>query len=404
MRPLFRISDSYLILTAAVFIILPALLGFSAISISSSFGGQEAASNTQSPSFGRQEVANTISQWTDMYTGRLFHKGPQYTNITSVTYSSDGRFLNATLWLSSLNNLTLVNNRASPVGLINYGMMIDSDLDDKSGLQGVDYELQIQWSKANPKWTRTFFEYSHAGSSRNVSSPIDNTANFFEDGGKYVKLDLDLRSILFPSKYKVFFYAFSYDLEPPSYTSLKKEHCCLLNAVRWIFIPPPEFSIRTLPSSLDVIRGEKTHLDLLVNSTTGFQPNVTISIPNSPKYLNVTPEDRLLKLPTYTVATTTLFLDNTSNVHTGQHTVDVLGTFDFLNQSFTIPNTNSNVIINPDNVTTKTTFNLKLEDAPGLLQKIGETWNQVGGVLNFVYVPAAAAIAWFVGRRTKKKS
>jgi hypothetical protein len=53
-----------------------------------------------SPSFGQQEISNPRYHWTNMQTGKETGTGPEYTNIHSVTYSSDGRFLNATLWHS----------------------------------------------------------------------------------------------------------------------------------------------------------------------------------------------------------------------------------------------------------------------------------------------------------------
>jgi len=51
-----------------------------------------------SPSFGRQEIINPRYHWTNMQTGKETGTGPEYTNIHSVIYSSDGRFLNATMW------------------------------------------------------------------------------------------------------------------------------------------------------------------------------------------------------------------------------------------------------------------------------------------------------------------
>ena len=52
-----------------------------------------------SPVFGRQEIVNPWYHWANMQSGEETNIGPEYTDIHSVTYSSDGRFLNSTLWL-----------------------------------------------------------------------------------------------------------------------------------------------------------------------------------------------------------------------------------------------------------------------------------------------------------------
>jgi hypothetical protein len=44
-------------------------------------------------------------------------------------------------------------------------------------------------------------------------------------------LHADLSSMLFPVKYKVFFYAYAQE---------KQDSLWLMDPVRWIFIPPPE--------------------------------------------------------------------------------------------------------------------------------------------------------------------
>jgi hypothetical protein len=87
-----------------------------------------------------------------MLTGEETKFGSPYTNITSITYSSNGKFLNATLWLSSLKGLTLLHGKPS-ARLIDYGVMIDSDLNPTTGLEGIDYILDIQWNNTSQTWT-----------------------------------------------------------------------------------------------------------------------------------------------------------------------------------------------------------------------------------------------------------
>ena len=98
-----------------------------------------------------------------------------------------------------------------------------------------------------------------------------------EKDKNYVKLDLDLKSILYPPRYRIFFYAYS----------LENNKSWLLDPVRWIYVPPPEFSMSTSPATLDITAGDKGTIELNVNSTTGFQPTVYLDIPYLPANIGV---------------------------------------------------------------------------------------------------------------------
>jgi len=104
----------------------------------------------QSPSFSRQELnsgfhnriqvnANNHTQTKVDYQGPLDNSS----NIQRVTYFSDGKTLNATLWLGG-------GIRQNPSGYgastIVYGMLIDSDNNPATGKYGVDYQREIQWT------------------------------------------------------------------------------------------------------------------------------------------------------------------------------------------------------------------------------------------------------------------
>lgn len=92
------------------------------------------------------------------------HEGNQSTDIIAVDFFSNGRFLNATIWLvspiaessSSANN----NNHEET----NYGMFIDADSNQKTGWQGIDY--QVENSRKDGKWERTLYELSSIGQER----------------------------------------------------------------------------------------------------------------------------------------------------------------------------------------------------------------------------------------------
>lgn len=348
-----------------------------------------------SPAFGRQEIANPWYHWTNMQSGEETNIGPNYTNIHSVTYSSDGRFLNSTLWFPSLSGLTSSNGKPS-ADVIAYGIMIDADLNGDSGFQGVDYELQISWNNNTKAWTQTLIEYASDGNSRRIAPAADtNFTGFNEKDKNYVKLDLDLKSILYPPRYRIFFYAYS----------LENNKSWLLDPVRWIYVPPPEFSMSTSPATLDITAGDKGTIELNVNSTTGFQPTVYLDIPYLPANIGVEYENgnKTLKMPIYNVAKSSLVINSAANMKPGLHTIDVFGNVVFQPQYFKPPFSDSPIIINPENITTKTSFNIKVQKALEPLEKVQQIWNQIGGVFSFIYVPAVAIIGWMLTKHAKKR-
>ena len=77
--------------------------------------------------------ANTHTQTKINYQGPL----DKSSNIQRVTYFSDGKTLNATLWLGE-------GIRQNPSGYgastVVYGMLIDSDNNPATGKFGVDYQ------------------------------------------------------------------------------------------------------------------------------------------------------------------------------------------------------------------------------------------------------------------------
>jgi hypothetical protein len=94
-----------------------------------------------SPSFPRQEVEPiSITDKRNDYNLTAHN----YVDIQSVNYLSDGNFLNATIWLDSFENLPSgwsINVSMSQYS-VGYGMYIDADFNDKTGIQGIDYRIE----------------------------------------------------------------------------------------------------------------------------------------------------------------------------------------------------------------------------------------------------------------------
>jgi hypothetical protein len=156
-----------------------------------------------SPSFGMQEIKKPPRHWVDMWRGKYSTNGADYTDLRSVNYFSNGRFFNATLWLSSFNPKPPTDRT------VNYGMYFDSDLNHNTGIAGIDYKVEISWNGTAKTWTRVFEFWSSSGGVKAVEKPISNYSGFYGkgDGYGYVDLSADLNTMLSPNRYKVIFYA-----------------------------------------------------------------------------------------------------------------------------------------------------------------------------------------------------
>jgi hypothetical protein len=178
-----------------------------------------------------------------------------------VDYVSDGKTLNATLWLKS--NSENASTYSQPFKKIRYGMLIAIvSLPSNSGYNGANYNFYIE--AVNGKWSQYLYQLSSTGSSALVESKKNLTESFGGTtiGPGYVKLRLDLNSIDNPSAYGLSFYTAE---------SFK------LNEVRdftnWIAIPPATIHVLTHPENI-VIRQGETHL-IPAEMNTPFSNNVT---------------------------------------------------------------------------------------------------------------------------------
>ena len=69
----------------------------------------------ESPTFGRQTILDDSSDWLDVWRGENTHSGSDYIDIEAANYYSDGKTLNATLWLPSFKEIPTIGKK------VNYG-------------------------------------------------------------------------------------------------------------------------------------------------------------------------------------------------------------------------------------------------------------------------------------------
>jgi hypothetical protein len=141
-------------------------------------------------------------------------------------------------------------------------MLIDSDFDNKTGYDGIDYIFQIGWNNDTKSWARNLWELSSTGEEMSIQKNLNYTG-FSEIHRAYVKLSFDLNSIRHGDRYKVLFYAES-----------KKSSSWLTDFTRWVTFPPLSINVSTLPPFLTLRPGDHKTILVKVNSTNGYEPIV----------------------------------------------------------------------------------------------------------------------------------
>ena len=272
-----------------------------------------------SPYFGYQQLVNDPYNWIDIHKHAPSPNGDPATGIQGVTYSSNGKILNATLWLLVPFDSSLSKDR----GQINYGMFIDADANKKTGVGGIDYQIEI--SGQNGKWTKTFSQWTSYNSTQEILnrtlSKIDNYTGFFAKNGQFVLLSLDLNAIGSPDRYRLLFYA-----------EQIRGSTWLSQFTNWISIPQPEFHISTLQPSVDITQGSQKTVQVQIKSTTGFEP--VIHLYTNQKNVNLKFNPPQLFMPSYGVNTTELSIVVPQNLQTGLLTANIFAYATFPNEPF----------------------------------------------------------------------
>jgi hypothetical protein len=336
-----------------------------------------------SPSFGKKEIVDPGFDWVNMRTGQHIQSEkdvPYFTDISSVDYYSDGKTLNATLWtFFPFQNLLKYNT-------VDYGMLIDSDFDNKTGFGGIDYKLEISWDNHTKTWTKKLVQWSVNGEQRNLTI-TKNFKGFGENGKNYVLLSLDLGSILYPDKYKVTFYA---DVQKDSDSDI------ISDFTRWIAVPPPNLHISTLPISLSLTQGDSETIEVKVNSPEGYTPTVNLSAQSQTgdgiKFFFKKGFNKLV-VPSYGTATTDMVISAADNASISSHTLTIFANSSFPPENIVSANGFSNkelVSLSPipksveesQNIVSQSIMAINILPALTWQQQISEAWNGFGSAIN----------------------
>jgi hypothetical protein len=337
---------------------------------------------SDSPYFTEQEITDNVTDWIDMSTNNITSIGERYTDIISVDYFSNGKTLNATLWL------LFPFKEVPPMHEVDYGMFIDADFNSKTGYGGIDYKVEIQWDNETQKWNKVIERWSRYGGYRTIEN-ISNYTNFFEKGLQYVTISADLEKIVYPQKYKVLFYS---DFR-------RSDGTLITDYTRWISVPPLEIGISTIPSSIELSRKVSNTIEVKINSTEGYTPTVSLTIENKPFETFFKFYYNELTIPSYGIATIPVTITTTKDTLLGPHTFYITAKSSFpSDELITIQGSHS---IPPENVIKRAIVSLKINPEPDIFDNIKKWWEKIGDFTQFIY-GIVAGISPYIFQQIRK--
>jgi hypothetical protein len=269
-----------------------------------------------SPAFPRQSEVEPVHEWqyfplvqNTNCTGRAHSN--EIPHMTGVSYFSDGKVLNATIWLSSPFKGTPSSLIRVPTYIMGIGIIQSYNTTAR-----VDYAVTVQWNPINRTWSRTLDEFL---SNETRTLQQNNNYTDFDYTGKNgrVNLSLDLRRISSPAQYFVSFYSFD--------IALRERHLCgLVDVIGHVFyVPPPQFIISVFPNPVQIRQGEERIIELRTNSSTIVNPLVSISKVNASRGIEISVNPNRTFIPPGGIATSLIKVNANQSADLGPHTIGI---------------------------------------------------------------------------------
>ncbi|NAL77646.1 hypothetical protein [Nitrososphaera sp. AFS] len=352
-----------------------------------------------SPSFSIQEVNTGVHNGIQINGTTHAETKPNYnwpqassSDIQRVTYFSDGRTLNATLWLGG----GVEKNPSHGVSTAVYGELIDADNNPSTGKYGVDYQQEVQWSNTTKSWNKIFVQYSSPLNLRTLTKELNYTG-FFQNDEKYVLMPLDLKSITSPDKFRVIYYAIL----------IYNDSRILLDLTPWIDIPPSQYTFSTTPNPIVVTQGQQEDVGVQLQSSSGLPPKLANFTPYQ-NYSNVLVKfnPNRLDLSSFGVAPLPLKIQASNNAQIGKYTIPVLlnlSTGSVFPSKF-IQLANLNVSIPTQGyISGKGNLSISVVPPPSIDQRIKDFWSVYGSLISLIGAGFAGAASTFVFEYLKNR-
>ncbi len=330
----------------------------------------------------------------------------RFYDISAVTYSSNGKTLNATIWLyypliqPPLNASEWLTPpiKDDPWYRIIYGMAIS--IRSAYDIEGSDYHARNIWNVYDESWTRILEEMPPTINETKVSDIKDNYAGFFEGEKKYIDLSLDLSSVTYPDRYSLLFYT--------QYIFIKDGRLCAVSDISsQVSIPPPEFTISTSPNNIDLRPGEEKTIRLQIKSDTNTKSEVSFST-NQTDDIKLSLSPKKTSIPPHGLATSHLHIEVSDNAQPFEYTLPLSANMSIPTESKMRGSVINDITRNSVSANITENSNFTLTVLPPLrpdehLNNFVNAWiNPVSGMWSFL-AGVAAVIGPFVIRLYAKK-
>lgn len=341
----------------------------------------------------RESVKDAPFDWINIQKQVTSTSGDPSTDIVEVTYFTSDSNLNSTLWL-------LFPFRERPVNhsIFNYGILIDSDFDEDTGADGIDYQLEIKWDNQTNTWTRSLTEWSSYAIGGRVIEETKNFTGFSHSGLYYVSLPISLQDILDPAKLRAIYYA----------ESQKHGGTLVTDFTKWVNVPSPEIGLTTSPESVKLRQGASKTIELLINSSSELQPNITLSTRNERLGPLLDFSNENFEIPSGGFASIPMTVKTTSETEVAPHTVPIYANSTFPSLEFVELNSSSSQAlqfpfeIQGEDKVVKSSILIEVEPSATVPDQISEIWNKLGGPLTFLY-GVIAGLSPIIFRTIRKK-
>ena len=337
----------------------------------------------------------------------------EFVDIDSVSFLFNDRFLNTTIWLKSLDDLKTSNLS----GTVKYGILLNSDLNSLTGLDGIDYEYQLMINSSNEDKivTKELNEISNEGYKRQVFSDDINWTDFLDNNQNFINLDLDLKDLLNSQKYIILFYAIFEKIETNGNSPI-----LFIDTTKRAHIPPPEVQVVFHENPIKIQIGSSKEIELTAISHTlsnvilqlGLEDfkldfsDVSADFHDLNEFLGedvtvhyyLSPLSEEIIRINFDVDNNAIPTNRTVKFITEVVDNDALHYFDGLvNKYKNISDIHSLYSFIDRGEKSRSEQNLRIvlyhED---ILDEIHKTWEKLGGFLTFIYIPLAALIPFII--------
>jgi hypothetical protein len=216
-----------------------------------------------------------------------------------------------------------------------------------------------------------------------------NYSGFFRNNQNYVLLSLELNTIFSPHSYKLMFYS----------TAMYGKSIFIYDLSSLIDIPPPQYTVLTLPNPVILRQGEQKIIGVQLKSTTGFIPElINFIIEERQPNLDVIFNPDKLNTSSFGVEPAPFKTALLKNAQIGQYTIPLLANIS-TGSSFPL-----NVFFGQFNATISTrgfkavpsNLTISVIEPLSIQEQVKDFWSVYGSIISIVAAGFAGSLSTYV--------